>query len=453
MIDLQNKYLKIKNIFFPKSRDISIYIVFITILFIRIIYSVYWKWGVLCPDSYGYMEYDFISLLKLNFADAGRTPVYPLILQILRLLFGEDRFLVYVVFVQCIVSYISVLYFFRICSIITAHHWIKITFTFLYGITSVICGWDYVILTESFAISGTVFFIYHIFCYMLYEKSKNGFMAIILLFFLIFLRPSFLLLYVISFCFLILRILFKKNNTYKIFLTCISGWIIIMLYSCVFYTYHGIFSVSDPLPRQLLYACIERDYYKNYQDRDFVLQVETSLKGNENNVWNTMTEILGYYGKGESQKIAKECIINNLPQYINDEFLLSLGILCYDFGTYAQAHDNMPDIFNTYFTVWNSATNLVKPIHGIFVGIITLFLSLWNLFRKKMAWIACGLSVFIFGIFISTMILTCGEYARTMIHIVPFVFVGIVYLTSKFVYGEDYFIDSFPVSVKERETK
>lgn len=451
MNNLQNKCLKLKNTFFQELKGKNICVMFFTILIIRIIYSKYWHWGVLCPDSYGYMDYDFISFLKLDFTNAGRTPIYPLILHMVKLLFGEEKLLKCIVFLQGIVSYISVFYFYRICNVITRHHWIKTAITFVYGIASVICGWDYVILTESFAISGTIFFIYHVFNYMLYEKIKNGVMATVLLLFLIFLRPSFLLLYAVFFCFLILRILFKKNNTYKIILTCICGWIIIVIYSSIFFIFHGIFSVSDPLPRQLLYVCIERDYYKNYQDEEFILKVDNSLKTNENDIWSAMTEVLGYYGKGESQKIAKKCIINNLSQYIRDEFSLTLDVLCYDFGTYAQVHNSMPDTYKIYFNIWNSATNLIKPIHGIIVGSITLFLALWNLFKKKLAWTACGLSVFIFGIFISTMILTCSEYARTMIHIVPFVFVGTVYLISKFVYGEDYFIDSFPVTVKERE--
>lgn len=422
-----------------------------SILVIRSFYAAYWQWGLLCPDSFTYIDYSFEALLHMDFTQAGRTPVYPLILQIIKQLSGTDNYLNIVVAVQCIVSYISVIYMYKICNMISELSLMKYIITFMYGTTIVVCGWDYVILTESFALSGTVFFAYYIIDYI--RNDQNGIKAIILLFVLIFLRPSFLLLFYILLLFLLIRVLYKKANTKKVFITWLVCWSAIMIYSGIFYMAHGIFSISDPMPRQLLYVCMERDYYQNYEDKEFVQKVQVELEKSDATTWSAMTEVLNYYGKNKSQKIAKKCIINNITQYIKDEWNISMEILQYDFGTYAQEGENVSDSFRTYFRILDTMTNLVKPIHGLLIGGITLFISIFNFARGKIAWLACGFSAFIWGIFRSTMILTCSEYARTMIHIVPFLFIAIVYLCEKYIYHKDYFVDPFPMMFKKQIVK
>ena len=63
--------------------------------------------------------------------------------------------------------------------------------------------------------------------------------------------------------FLIIRILLKKIDTWKVMLLCLFNWGVIAGYSALFYSAFGIFTISDPMPRQLMDICIERGYYQN----------------------------------------------------------------------------------------------------------------------------------------------------------------------------------------------
>lgn len=78
------------------------------------------------------------------------------------------------------------------------------------GFVVVVLPWHNSILTESFAISGSIFFIY---CLLAYNQRGTSFFMIgtmIWLAFLVFLRPSFLFLFFV--CALALGLFYKKNK-------------------------------------------------------------------------------------------------------------------------------------------------------------------------------------------------------------------------------------------------
>lgn len=424
-----------------KIKSYGVIVFFVCILLIRTIYFLCYQKGYLYADSYGYLEFDFKALINLDFTN-GRTPIYPLILKVMVFLFGDNGFGLATVIFQTIFSYISVIYLFKIINLLTTHNWISYMLTFIYGTSTMICGWDFAILTESLALSGTIFFIYYVFMFMKYDESKYGIISNIILFILIFLRPTFLLFNVILLVFLIIRLIFKKKNTLKVFGICIISWVFIFIYSACFYSSQGIFTISDPMPRQLMVICIERGYYKNSDNMEFVNLVENGLAETNNDIWATMWPVLGYYGQSETQKIAKECIKNNFIQYIKDEIKITAQTLQSDFYAYSVDLEDIDIRICTTRNIWDKITNIIKPIHGILLGVWLLIITITNLIKKKkLCWIASGLGIFIFGIFTSTMIATCGEYIRTMIHIIPFIFISISYVCAKYLYDEDYFID------------
>ena len=198
--------------FLEKKRNGKTFMLFIAVLVVRcIVYSAMVEYR-LFPDSESYINFPFRDMLELNFT-SGRTPVYPFIIRICLFIFGDKFSLQAVVALQRIVSFIAVIVFYNILKLLLKSKRAIYFLTFLYGTSVSIIGWDGNILTESFALSGTVFFIYYMFKYLNNPSIKSGMISIILLFVLVFLRPSFMLFEGIICIFWIARFIIFKSES------------------------------------------------------------------------------------------------------------------------------------------------------------------------------------------------------------------------------------------------
>lgn len=412
-------------------------ILFLAIALVRMIYIFFYNGPIVYPDSESYINYVFTPLFRLDFSEAGRTPVYPAILRICEKLFGTDGGLVAVTILQMIISYISVIFVYKTIRLFTDCNKIVFLVTFMYGSSSMVFGWDNLILTESLALSGTVFFIYVTIQYIKTNTVRFGVIAEILLLILTFLRPSFLPYNMIFTVFLIIRILLKKIDTWKVMLGCLFNWSVILGYSALFYSAFGIFTISDPMPRQLMDICIERGYYQNYEDKQFVKMIEDSMKTEEDNIaWKTMEKVMEYYGHKETQAIAVECIRNNMRQYIVDELEVALDILASDWGSYSTYRSEGYPIIDLTDKIFNN----IKPVHSILLGTGLLISAIAELIiKKRICWIAGGLGTFIVAVFVFSIIATCGEFIRTMICIVPMTYLALAYVLSRYICKEESF--------------
>lgn len=449
-----NYHMKsILNIYVSKSlafvyENKGIILVFISILLVRLIYLITNQIAYLYPDSWGYMEYDFNKLFSLDFSN-GRTPIYPMILRIFKIVFGESNYLNFVCYFQMIVSFIATVYFYKTLKLISNKKWLILSITFFFGASNAFSGYDFVILTESLALSGTIFLIYHLFRYLKTNSIKNGVHAIFISLILTFLRPSFLLLVIILLAFWIVQqLITKKKEIFKLIFFSLISCGVIFLYSYFFFNSMGIFTISDPMPRQLLVIAIDRGYHLDSADTEYVNYVESCIKENED-PWYTVNKALPYFGLKRTQDYAKECIKNNFSVYIRDLVYISGINANYDFVSYNIPKENISKEILTLRNLCIGLFDVLKPIHGLVLALYFIVITLKGLFKdKKMFWLPCGFGVFILLIFISSMIATCGEYIRTMIHVYPFIYIGIAYLLEINISGQNEFVDKLPLKDK-----
>lgn len=428
------------------NRNKGIILVFSGILVVRSIYLLSYKLVHLCPDSIGYMEYDFNKLISLDFSD-GRTPIYPLVLKLSRLIFGEGNYLRCVSLFQSIISFIATIYFYKALKLITNKKLLILGITFFFGASNTFVGYDTVILTESLALSGTVFLIYYLLSYLKYNQIKSGIKAICLTLILTFLRPSFLLFDAIILVFLILQfIITRKKEIKKLILISLGSFAIILSYSFLFYNSMGIFTISDPMPRQLLIVCIDRGYYLDSEDKEYVEFIKEGVREHNNDSWGAISGAIPKFGLKRTQNYAKECIKNNLPQYVKDQLQISLENANYDFYAYNIVKENLNPYMEAARNLCLSLFDILKPIHALLLAVYFLYITLEGLIvDKKIYWLPIGFFAFITLIFVSSMIATCGEYIRTMIHMFPFIYVGLAYLVEFNLTKKREFSDSLPI--------
>ena len=176
--------------------------------------------------------------------DMLRTPVYPLILHWMQVLFGS-RFLYATVCLQYLTFFISIWFFHRLtvyfCSP-TASFWI----TLIYAANPIMCAWSNHILTESFAISGFVVLLY--LGYWLWQEPSIwiSILFTVQILFLLFLRPVFVYLLPVFAALSLLLFLQHKKYEALLFLTgvlisCLS----LVGYMSAFKKEHGVFAPSS----------------------------------------------------------------------------------------------------------------------------------------------------------------------------------------------------------------
>lgn len=193
-------------------------------------------------DSTSY--FDAWASLGQGHLDMLRTPVYPFILHLMQILFKAESLLA-TVFLQYLVFFLSVWYFYRLaiffCSK-SASFWIAL----IYAASPAICVWNNHIMTESFAISGFVILLY--LAHRLLQSPSAGkavlFTAQSL--FLLLLRPGFVYILPVFAAFALLLFFQKKRRAATLFMAgvlvasfCLLG------YMGAFKKEYGVFAPSS----------------------------------------------------------------------------------------------------------------------------------------------------------------------------------------------------------------
>lgn len=431
VVTIKNAYSKMNG----KKYELLMLLLILSshIFFLKTTYKPY-----IFPDSSSYMHPQwkmFFGILP-KFWTFGRTPVYPVFIAVVRFLFGEEKYLLAVVGIQEAFCFVSLFFLFRTLKMITSNRRVISLITLAYGCSPAVLSWNYCILTESLALSMCVIYVF-LMCKFIKTKSDTvGMTVFICVLIMTFERPSFLLFLPVTVAFLLFfSLIGKHKKLLKTYLTALCSVVVVTGYSFGFYKVNGIFSISNPVPRQLLYVVMQRGYYKNSPNLEFRNIVEKSWDGTIESIWPSVGKVLGYYGLAESQKLAFESIKNSKYQYIRDEIRLSFDVCASPWNGYYINKDfphslagNIKRALRILYINFFTILLHVIPAHTLLVAGFSLFVAIKQLFLRRINWLLFGCGCYVFLIFSSSMILTNAEYMRTMIHLLPLFYLNIVCL-------------------------
>lgn len=448
-MDLMIKYnqFKIKNINILKN-----YYGLIVVFIGRFLYYLSLHSYVVGGDTNTYIWYNFDVLFNLN-GENSRVPIYPTIIKFTEKItnsHNQEQIFSYVINIQIVISFLSIYIFYLILKkLFKNKHYINIC-TIGYGLSTVVMGWDNVILTESFSLSITILYIFLMIKFIKEKKFYTYSLTLFVSTIACFLKPSFLLILLITICFAFFpsfdnRLVGNK----KYFYSCNIPIIILCLGCISYYSFsyskeHEIFSLDDSLPRQQLYNIISTDLYNYSDDKDFILTVNKVKEESESwNVastadrdWKIMVKVLKKYGNKRSMELSNEIIKKNFVEYLSTYYLPTI------FKTLNQEYISIGDreinsidtskfILNLrilYVRLLNSL-QIFKLSHTVIIGmlgIICYFIKLCK--SKKNDYVILGLSAISIGIYFFTYYGTCGEYPRTMVCAFPFMYLLLIYL-------------------------
>lgn len=385
----------------------------------------YCRLGTVYPDSYSYINFDFANFLNGIFSD--RTPVYPFIIKICKEL-CSNGYLQLVCQVQYAIWFIAIVFLYKLLKLVVKNEKLVSTFTLIYALCPAVIGWNNNILTESIALSVTIIFIYNVIKYIKIASLKNGIASIIIAFLLTFHRPTSIIYVVFLEIFWIGRFIFERENIkndFKCFIVSTITIGLIIVYAIIFNKTFGYYSITDAMPRQMVYVCMQEQYYKNSNDENFKRIAEEGAEQYPDDYWGQTVYILSKYEGKEAKKLASECRNNSKSEYIRYLYNLTVNHT----SVYFEAYN-----FKFEYCIWTlimylstaicsfmtfSHTYIVIAIEGI------LIVYKWIKY-KKVPWIHCGLCGFPLVIVFSSFLGTCGEFMRTAICAVPFTYISIV---------------------------
>lgn len=383
----------------------------------------------LYPDSETYLTYPWQDLFHFR-VTSGRTPVYPAFLALMRFFFGEEYFLRFTVVIQAVLSFLSLFLLYRTIYTVSHRPLLSNLATSLYGLCPDVIVWDNAILTESLALSLTVLLLYLLVRFLYHPNFKTGSKLTLLCFLMIFERPTFLLFAALLFGFWILRLIFCSSERRLLFKLCalsILCFVGVGLYAISFKQHFGFYSISDAMARQNVVTSIMRGYYKYSSDPKWINAISFAMEQTGGDAWKVYHQLITQFGLIKSSALAKESIFAHPLVYVYDTLRQMLTDAPCNYGEYYISNAMQYTVYQSSYI--QTRFLIVKALYMIFewkIGWIYFVIPAELLmFCKKRkcfseSWLHLGLFVFLLLIPISTYIATCGEFARTMIHILPF---------------------------------
>jgi hypothetical protein len=431
---------------------------FFIILLVRVIFYSILTPYFLTPDSYSYIGINSMQFLSFRL-DEVRVPLYPIIIDLIRLVFGVEYYINAIVALQIIVSFMSVVVFYKILNLVVNKKSIAILMTILYGCAPSIMGWDKTILTESLALSGTVFFIYLMISYTKKPSVKQGLGSSILALFLTLLRPTFLIILLICIAFWVVRYLLikgQRNLTGKCLISSIVSLLIIFVYASLFHSQFGVFSLSNTLLGQEVFTIVQKGYYKNSQDKEVIRLIDEKIIEDKGEFIQAIGIVYEKYSSREAlTNFIRDSKHNSKNKYVRDkvETVIRLADIKFPNNAWYSFNLNEPGFHqdikgNTYYKIEGNLNQTIEALirgiapaitfaHVYLIIIIETILMIFLWYKNKTApWVHMGILSIVSATLLSAIMGTFAEWGRTAICVLPYCYMVITMYIEYIIQGK-----------------
>lgn len=385
----------------------------------------------------------YIELTWNTFLEGERMPLYPLLIQVNRLLL-HDGYLMGVVGCQTIVSLIAVWYLYRAVRIATENRKIACVIAFFYGGNPLILQCDVQILTESLALSISVFLLYHTVCYIRSHSFRSG-MAMVICILLAVLLKSAMFVYVIAYLiFMAIQFFCLKDmrkTIWKLSAALLGIVFLLLIHAGQVWINAGTFSIDKRGPTHILVACLETDLYQNYPDQELVEKIEKIWPENDTSVdvATTLNPIRHLFGETVKERIVRinefnrYCIRSDpsvFIKYMLRRFAATMGL---EYKLTVSDVDEGSPALRKIYQIQLILFPLLKIGHVYLIcgAVLLLLIAKWKR-DKECPWYYLGTAGMILVILVSVTVGTYSSYKRCSSYVLPFAFFGLALLLKDF---------------------
>lgn len=300
------------------------------VLLLKLLYFLFCNTVSVALDSGEFIGIDGFAWLTGNI-DRYRLPVYPMVIELCERLFG-GRSQMAVCMLQLVVSLASTVAMYSMMKKLSDRAYVYLPVFVLYGLSTVVMGWDKVILTESLSISLTVFVLWGLVSYIKEPKLRYIVFAVVCAGIGAFLRAVFAVYAGAILVFLLLRLIFpgkkeaqekpaQRKLDAKGLIVAVIPVLMLLGYAGMFSARYGAFTLSDSGLGQRLYIVLEQGYYQDAgdgqikADADHILSAVTAQEY-ESSVNSVFTKLYGNDLPEEEKNALMEQVRASVPQPI-----------------------------------------------------------------------------------------------------------------------------------------
>lgn len=199
-------------------------------------------------DSPTYVD-GAMSLYYHLWLNEYRPPVYPLGLMLIGALFTWEKLNIGVIFLQILVSIANIVYAYKLSVEAFKSRFLGYICAFLIAVSFRVYNWDFIILSESFAIFLVTAITYYLIMFLKYNQKKHLKLMVGFTIAAIFNKPFFMVLPIVILAVLILKHFLGCFDIKRNYKTLIAGmaaiYMSIFLYSALHYAQSSFFGVTS----------------------------------------------------------------------------------------------------------------------------------------------------------------------------------------------------------------
>ena len=268
-------------------------------------------------DTASYINYH-ANILKGQ-TEALRTPVYPYFIKSIAL-FGTDNLINNIATAQIIISFLSIILFYKTVNHILKNRGMVIAASLLYGAMLPVFNFDKVVITESLSVSYIVLLMYLLTSYLQTPKKSKAIILTLSVFIAIMLRPSFIYLLPLTGAFWIFRLMMIKPER-KTCLAglCTSAMVITLLlgYSYLNQKNFGFNGISVVTNNNQMTVVIRSGLYNNGNDPEISNAIKNNFRQLHKKVVpkDSLINITQKFDHERVHKFLVNCVMNQKDAY------------------------------------------------------------------------------------------------------------------------------------------
>lgn len=411
-------YMTIKSILVEYRQHKSFFCVaMVAVLLLSLFYYSHFDGLIQNPDSSRHLYY-----FQNGSGIREDVFIYPVFVQLCKALFGAEHYMFGIVGLQAALSFVAAVFFYRTLQLLIPYHVLPAIGTVLFAANPAVLTWNLCYLTESLSMTGATIWLYFVIKFICNPSRTSLLASVGIATVLVFLRPTFLLLLGLLLGFFIGRLIFTKQ-TQKLnktgLVTSLGAFALVGVYAFLFSQQYGYFSISNALPRQQMYVCVNEGFYMLSQDSIFIEQVEEAKRTIEE-PWETATEVLRHYSGKEALEITSNCQKAAGMDYIRYVLRLMKEYAAEPYPTNSMAGVSKPLVFPQLLNVLYLGHIYILILVEIAVSIAT-----W-VRRKQPQWQYLGLGAYMLLIIVASFTATNGEFMRTGSSVLPFAYCSLM---------------------------
>jgi hypothetical protein len=351
-----------------------------------------------------------------------RTPFYPYFIKLIGL-FGQQDLISHVTAVQILISFLTIIPFYKTVQIVFQKRAVVIAASLLYGVMLPVINFDKIIITESLSVCFIVSIIYLIVNYLHQPKHSKAVLLSLSVFFVIMLRPSFIYLVPLLLLFWLLRLIIQKKERR----TSISGLGALILtilllagYSGLNQRNFGFNGISVVSNNNEMAIMINTGMYMNGNDPE----ISAAIKNNQVQVQkkpiqqDSLINIMVKYDPERVHRFLVNCIKNQPVAYLKHIYGTLNNLQTENIFTNYALHKHNTLAFSTEKIEYAVFRVNFRALY-LFLGLDFILIAVQWIRSKKLPWFRVILWLLITGQIAVAILGGYSEYQRLILAAIP----------------------------------